>query len=104
MSIFTCLRSLAKFVHQTLAYRWVRITIAFSYTICLLLLYLRKALLAHLCSKFDSKLIFQYFRSSTLEYHDSVSVNARCQRICDQWDRLGALTQRRRQVSTPNRI
>jgi actinin alpha 1/4 len=27
-----------------------------------------------------------------------VSVNARCQRICDQWDRLGALTQRRRQA------
>lgn len=25
-----------------------------------------------------------------------MSVNARCQRICDQWDRLGALTQRRR--------
>lgn len=24
------------------------------------------------------------------------SVNARCQRICSQWDRLGALTQRRR--------
>lgn len=36
--------------------------------------------------------------SSTLEYHDSISVNARCQRICDQWDRLGALTQRRRQA------
>ncbi|GLV36066.1 alpha actinin [Carabus blaptoides fortunei] len=35
---------------------------------------------------------------NTLEYHDSVSVNARCQRICDQWDRLGALTQRRRQA------
>lgn len=33
---------------------------------------------------------------STLEYHDSGSVNARCKRICDQWDRLGALTQRRR--------
>lgn len=33
-----------------------------------------------------------------MEYHDSVSVNARCQRICDQWDRLGALTQRRRQA------
>ncbi|XP_058449806.1 alpha-actinin, sarcomeric isoform X2 [Malaya genurostris] len=32
-----------------------------------------------------------------LEYHDCVSVNARCQRICDQWDRLGALTQHRRQ-------
>lgn len=39
-----------------------------------------------------------FFHSSTLEYHDCVSVNARCQRICDQWDRLGALTQRRRQA------
>ncbi|XP_045479965.1 alpha-actinin, sarcomeric isoform X1 [Harmonia axyridis] len=35
---------------------------------------------------------------NTLDYHDSISVNARCQRICDQWDRLGALTQRRRQA------
>ncbi|PSN56263.1 Alpha-actinin, partial [Blattella germanica] len=35
---------------------------------------------------------------NTLEYHDSASVNARCQRICDQWDRLGNLTQRRRQA------
>lgn len=35
---------------------------------------------------------------NTLEYHDCLSVNARCQRICDQWDRLGALTQRRRQA------
>lgn len=35
-------------------------------------------------------------QNSTLEYHDCVSVNTRCQRICDQWDRLGALTQRRR--------
>lgn len=34
---------------------------------------------------------------NSLEYHDCVSVNARCQRICDQWDRLGALTQHRRQ-------
>lgn len=32
-----------------------------------------------------------------MEYHDCASVNSRCQRICDQWDRLGALTQRRRQ-------
>lgn len=38
-----------------------------------------------------------FFRSS-LDYHDSASVNARCQRICDQWDRLGNLTQRRRQA------
>ncbi|XP_071441875.1 alpha-actinin, sarcomeric isoform X2 [Hetaerina americana] len=35
---------------------------------------------------------------NALEYHDSASVNARCQRICDQWDRLGSLTQRRRQT------
>ncbi|RVE42644.1 hypothetical protein evm_012696, partial [Chilo suppressalis] len=32
----------------------------------------------------------------TLEYHEVGAVNARCQRICGQWDRLGALTQRRR--------
>lgn len=36
--------------------------------------------------------------SSSLDYHDSASVNARCQRICDQWDRLGNLTQRRCQA------
>lgn len=36
------------------------------------------------------------FVFSTLEYHDSTSVNIRCQRICDQWDRLGSLTQKRR--------
>ena len=40
----------------------------------------------------------EFFIFSTLEYHDSASVNARCQRICDQWDRLGTLTQRRRQA------
>lgn len=33
---------------------------------------------------------------SALDYHDAASVNARCQRICDQWDRLGTLTQKRR--------
>ncbi|XP_052742163.1 alpha-actinin, sarcomeric isoform X2 [Bicyclus anynana] len=33
---------------------------------------------------------------NTLEYHEVASVNTRCQRICSQWDRLGALTQRRR--------
>ncbi|KAI2798494.1 hypothetical protein BLOT_012776 [Blomia tropicalis] len=33
----------------------------------------------------------------SLNYHDSASVNARCQRICDQWDRFGSLTQKRRQ-------
>ncbi|KAG8186293.1 hypothetical protein JTE90_007321 [Oedothorax gibbosus] len=33
---------------------------------------------------------------NALDYHDAASVNARCQRICDQWDRLGHLTQKRR--------
>ncbi|MCI4391085.1 hypothetical protein PGIGA_G00130240 [Pangasianodon gigas] len=31
-----------------------------------------------------------------LDYYDSPSVNARCQKICEQWDVLGALTQNRR--------
>ncbi len=35
---------------------------------------------------------------SALGYHDSAAVNTRCQRICDQWDRLGNLTQKRRQA------
>ncbi|XP_054652043.1 alpha-actinin-1 isoform X6 [Dunckerocampus dactyliophorus] len=30
-----------------------------------------------------------------LDYYDSPSVNARCQRICEQWDSLGALTKKR---------
>lgn len=42
--------------------------------------------------------IISSFIFSALEYHDSVSVNTRCQRICDQWDRLGSLTGRRRQA------
>lgn len=33
---------------------------------------------------------------NSLDYHDSPAVNARCQRICDQWDLLGTLTQQRR--------
>uniref|UniRef100_A0AAY4DQH6 Actinin, alpha 4 n=1 Tax=Denticeps clupeoides TaxID=299321 RepID=A0AAY4DQH6_9TELE len=32
-----------------------------------------------------------------LDYYDSPSVNARCQKICDQWDILGSLTQSRRE-------
>ncbi|KAF0030233.1 hypothetical protein F2P81_016964 [Scophthalmus maximus] len=32
-----------------------------------------------------------------LDYYDSASVNARCQKICDQWDALGALTQSRKE-------
>uniref|UniRef100_A0A8C0JAZ8 Actinin alpha 3 n=1 Tax=Chelonoidis abingdonii TaxID=106734 RepID=A0A8C0JAZ8_CHEAB len=31
-----------------------------------------------------------------LDYHDAASVNSRCQAICDQWDTLGTLTQKRR--------
>ncbi|XP_071079754.1 alpha-actinin, sarcomeric-like isoform X2 [Haliotis cracherodii] len=34
---------------------------------------------------------------NALEYHDVASVNSRCQHICDQWDRLGLLTQKRRE-------
>ncbi|XP_074516991.1 alpha-actinin-1 isoform X1 [Sebastes fasciatus] len=33
-----------------------------------------------------------------LDYYDSPSVNARCQRICDQWDALGALTHKRNEA------
>uniref|UniRef100_A0A5F8HDT9 Actinin alpha 1 n=3 Tax=Theria TaxID=32525 RepID=A0A5F8HDT9_MONDO len=33
-----------------------------------------------------------------LDYYNSPSVNARCQKICDQWDNLGALTQKRREA------
>ncbi|CAG2163676.1 unnamed protein product [Oppiella nova] len=32
---------------------------------------------------------------NSLDYYDSAGVNARCQRICDQWDRLGSLSQKR---------
>ena len=35
---------------------------------------------------------------NALDYWDSAAVNARCQKICDQWDRLGTLTQQRRWV------
>ncbi|XP_034720880.1 alpha-actinin-4 isoform X1 [Etheostoma cragini] len=31
-----------------------------------------------------------------LDYYDSASVNARCQKICDQWDVLGTLTHNRK--------
>ncbi|XP_063061256.1 alpha-actinin-4 isoform X2 [Engraulis encrasicolus] len=33
-----------------------------------------------------------------LDYYDSPSVNARCQKICEQWDTLGSLTQSRREA------
>ncbi|XP_034024534.1 alpha-actinin-4 isoform X2 [Thalassophryne amazonica] len=32
-----------------------------------------------------------------LDYYDSLSVNTRCQKICDQWDTLGAYTQTRKE-------
>jgi len=35
---------------------------------------------------------------NALDYHDTATVNTRCQLICDQWDRLGSLTQSRRQA------
>lgn len=35
--------------------------------------------------------------SSELDYYDSASVNTRCQKICDQWDVLGALTLSRKE-------
>jgi len=35
---------------------------------------------------------------NALDYHDVATINAHCQRICDQWDRLGSLTQQRRQA------
>lgn len=34
--------------------------------------------------------------ASELDYHDAATVNTRCQGICDQWDNLGTLTQKRR--------
>uniref|UniRef100_UPI003AAE974D alpha-actinin-2b isoform X3 n=1 Tax=Centroberyx gerrardi TaxID=166262 RepID=UPI003AAE974D len=33
-----------------------------------------------------------------LDYHDVAAVNQRCQSICDLWDRLGTLTQKRREA------
>ncbi|MEQ2235254.1 Alpha-actinin-4 [Ilyodon furcidens] len=32
-----------------------------------------------------------------LDYYDAASVNARCQKICEQWDSLGSLTQKRKE-------
>ncbi|KAF5909084.1 alpha-actinin-2, partial [Clarias magur] len=31
-----------------------------------------------------------------LDYHGAAGINERCQQICDQWDQLGTLTQKRR--------
>lgn len=35
---------------------------------------------------------------SELDYHDVAAVNQRCQSICDLWDKLGTLTQKRREA------
>lgn len=42
--------------------------------------------------------------SSELDYHDAATVNARCQGICDQWDNLGTLTQKRRDALEVGRV
>lgn len=48
--------------------------------------------------KFNGVLVFKLFLCySELDYYDSPSVNARCQKICEQWDALGTLTQNRRE-------
>jgi len=42
---------------------------------------------------------------NSLDYHDAATINARCQRICDQWDRLGTYTtQRRNQLDETERL
>ena len=46
----------------------------------------------------QDNLMFSFSWFSALDYHDTASVNSRCQLICDQWDRLGSLTQTRRQA------
>ncbi|KAI1886942.1 hypothetical protein AGOR_G00200960 [Albula goreensis] len=33
-----------------------------------------------------------------LDYHAAAAINERCQKICDQWDQLGTLTQKRREA------
>ncbi|XP_064176694.1 alpha-actinin-2 isoform X9 [Anguilla rostrata] len=33
-----------------------------------------------------------------LDYHAAALINERCQKICDQWDQLGTLTQKRREA------
>uniref|UniRef100_A0A4W3IPP7 Actinin alpha 2 n=1 Tax=Callorhinchus milii TaxID=7868 RepID=A0A4W3IPP7_CALMI len=32
-----------------------------------------------------------------LDYHNAIGVNEQCQNICDEWDKLGTLTQKRRE-------
>lgn len=42
--------------------------------------------------------LFLFLPPSELDYHDVAAVNQRCQSICDLWDRLGTLTQKRREA------
>ena len=39
-----------------------------------------------------------------LDYHHAVEINAKCQEICDEWDKLGEATQRRRQGKSLSRV
>ncbi len=41
---------------------------------------------------------------SDLEYNDIATINERCQKICDQWDVLGTLTQNRREALDVSRF
>ena len=41
-------------------------------------------------------LIMIFCSFSALGYYDSPAINARCQRICDNWDLLGDLSSKRR--------
>ncbi|KAK7901891.1 hypothetical protein WMY93_018660 [Mugilogobius chulae] len=41
---------------------------------------------------------FDTGKDHELDYHDVAAVNQRCQSICDLWDRLGTLTQKRREA------
>uniref|UniRef100_A0A8C4QNQ5 Uncharacterized protein n=1 Tax=Eptatretus burgeri TaxID=7764 RepID=A0A8C4QNQ5_EPTBU len=47
------------------------------------------------CSDYAGRI--QTKPSHELEYHDVLSVNARCQDICEEWDNLGFLTQTRKE-------
>lgn len=49
------------------------------------------------------RLLSSFFLSE-LDYHDAASVNDRCQKICDQWDSLGTLTQKRREALEVSQI
>jgi len=59
----------------------------------------RRVWTMHLLLSFrKSHRFFSSLFLSELDYHDAASVNDRCQKICDQWDSLGTLTQKRREA------